>query len=149
MTKTYAESKIEMEKTNIISDPNDVLGLQYTKYKSSLYSESLSKPSSYFKLKQELEDKLKENLVSNIYKVVYELLRYGVISGDHVCGFLDDARNNPRIPGVPSSKVNELSLSITATMNDFIDSVINLLMPPSFLQLAENKLTIKSEASVL
>ena len=46
MTKTYAESKIEMEKTNIISDPNDVLGLQYTKYKSSLYSESLSKPSS-------------------------------------------------------------------------------------------------------
>ena len=70
MTKTYAESKIEMEKTNIISDPNDVLGLQYTKYKSSLYSESLSKPSSYFKLKQELEDKLKENLVSNIYNLV-------------------------------------------------------------------------------
>ena len=29
MTKTYAESKVEMEKTNIISDPNDVLGLQY------------------------------------------------------------------------------------------------------------------------
>ena len=25
MTKTYAESKVEMEKTNIISDPNDVL----------------------------------------------------------------------------------------------------------------------------
>ena len=149
MTKTYAESKIEMEKSNIISDPNDVLGLQYTKYKSSLYSESLSKPSSYFKLKQDLEDKLKENLVSNIYKVVYDLLRYGVIGGDHVCGFSDQAQNNPRIPGVPSSKVNELSLSITATMNDFIDSVISLLMPPSFLQLAENKLTIKSEASVL
>ena len=149
MTKTYAESKIEMEKTNIISDPNDVLGLQYTKYKSSLYSESLSKPSSYFKLKQELEDKLKENLVSNIYKVVYELLRYGVIDGDHVCGFYDEAKNNARIPGVPSSTVNELSLSITATMNDFIDSVISLLMPPSFLQLSESKLTIKSEASVL
>ena len=66
MTKTYAESKVEMEKTNI----NDVLGLQYNKYKSSLYSESLSNPSSYFKLKQDLEDKLKENLVSNIYKIV-------------------------------------------------------------------------------
>ena len=118
MTKTYAESKIEMEKTNIISDPNDVLGLQYTKYKSSLYSESLSKPSSYFKLKQELEDKLKENLVSNIYKVVYELLRYGVIDGDHVCGFYDEAKNNARIPGVPSSRVNQLSLSITATRSE-------------------------------
>ena len=42
MTKTYAESKVEMEKTNIINDTNDVLGLQYNKYKSSLYSESLS-----------------------------------------------------------------------------------------------------------
>ena len=69
MTKTYAESKVEMEKTNIISDPNDVLGLQYNKYKSSLYSESLSNPSSYFKLKQDLEDKLKANFVSNIYKI--------------------------------------------------------------------------------
>ena len=58
-----------MEKTNIISDPNDVVGLQYNKYKSSLYSESWSKPSSYFKLKQDLEDKLKENFVSNIYKI--------------------------------------------------------------------------------
>ena len=67
MTKTYAESKVEMEKTNIISDPNDVLGLQYNKYKSSLYSESLSKPSSYFKLKQDLEDKLKEYLVKAIF----------------------------------------------------------------------------------
>ena len=71
MTKTYAESKVEMEKTNIISDPNDVLGLKslYNKYKSSFYSESWSKPSSYFKLKQDLEDKLKENFVSNIYKI--------------------------------------------------------------------------------
>ena len=105
MTKTYAESKVEMEKTNIISDPNDVLGLQYNKYKSSLYSESLSKQSSSFKLKQDLEDKLKANLVSNIYKIVYELLRYGFISGDHVCGYLDDAKNNPRIhPRVPIVK---------------------------------------------
>ena len=42
MTKTYAESKIEMEKTNIISDPNDVLGLQYTKYKRDRKSTRLN-----------------------------------------------------------------------------------------------------------
>ena len=66
MAKTYAETKLDMEKTNIVSDPNDVLGLQYKKYQSSLYSESLSKPSDNFKLKQELEDKLKEKLVSDI-----------------------------------------------------------------------------------
>ena len=110
---------------------------------------SLRKPSSYFKLKQELEDTLKERLVGDMYKVVYELLRYGVIDTTHVCGYTDDATNFPWIPGVPSSKVNELSLQITATLNDFMDSVISILMPPSFLQLAEGKLAIKSEASVL
>ena len=49
MAKTYAEKKLDMDKTNIISDPNDVLGLQDKKYQSSLYSESLRKPSEYFK----------------------------------------------------------------------------------------------------
>ena len=139
MTVKFDAAKAEMEKFNIISDPNDVLGLQYTKYKSSLYSESLSKPSSYFKLKQELEDLLKERLVGDMYKVVYQLLRYGTIDTEHVCGYTDDAKNFPRIPGVPSAKVNELSLQITATLNDFMDNIISILMPPSFLQLAESK----------
>ena len=149
MAKTYAETKLDMEKTNIVSDPNDVLGLQYKKYQSSLYSESLSKPSDYFKLKQELEDKLKEKSVSDMYKVVYSLLRYGVIGNDHVCGFTDAAKTLPRVPGVQSSRVNQLAMQITATLDDFMNEIIAILMPPSFLQLAESKLTIKSEASVL
>ena len=149
MAKTYAEKKLDMDKTNIISDPNDVLGLQDKKYQSSLYSESLRKPSEYFKLKQDLEDKLKEKLVGDMNKVVYSLLRYGVVGDDHVCGYTDATKNIPRIPGVPSSRVNELSMQITATLNDFMNEIIAILMPPSFLQLAESELTIKSESSVL
>ena len=69
----------KMEATDVKSNPNDVLGLQYNKYKNSLYASSLSKPSEYFKLRGDLEDTLKTELVSDMFTTIYELLRYGTI----------------------------------------------------------------------
>lgn len=60
----------------------------------------------------------------------------------YVCG--EDDSNNERIPGIPSSRANEISLQITATLDDFISEVVELLMPPSFLQLANNELALKT-----
>ena len=138
-------SKIdEMKLTDIKSDPSDVLGLQYNKYKNSLYSDSLSKPSAYFELKGKLEEALKTELVSNMYKVIYELLRYGQINGKSVCGA--DAAGKDRIPGVPSAIVNKMSLQITKTFDDFMDEIIAILMPRNYLELAKNKLTEKSNS---
>ena len=134
MSKSVADMKI----TDVKSDPNDVLGLQYNKYKNSLYSDSLSKPSEYFKLKGELEEKLKTELVSNMYKTIYDLLRYGLIKEKNVCG--------DRIPGVPSAIVNKMSIQITKTFDDFMDEIIAILMPPNYLELAKNKLTEKSNS---
>ena len=137
-------SKIDdMKLTDVKSDPNDVLGLQYNKYKNSLYSESLSKPSVYFKLKGKLEERLKTELVTNMYKTIYDLLRYGIINGDPVCG-KDGA--NDRVPGIPSAIVNKMSLQITKTFDDFMDEIIAILMPPNYLELAKNKLIEKSNA---
>ena len=147
MATTYDDTKALMDRTNVMVDPNDALSLQYKKYKNSLYAQSLAKPSEYFKLKGELTETLKTKLVTQMYKTVYDLLRYGSINVGgtmtQVCG--QDSDGSDRIPGVPSSRVNELSLQITATFDDFMEEVINILMPPSFLQLAESKLTQKSE----
>ena len=130
-----------------MSDPNDVLNLQYKKYKMSLYSTSLAKPSEYFKLKEQLTDKLKTKLVTDLYLTVYSLLRRGVIieGGNEVfvCGKNDDGTD--RVPGYASAEVNKISLQITATFDDFLEDIINILMPPSFLQLADNQLVKKSE----
>ena len=147
MSKSYSDAKEAMDRTNVMVDPNDALSLQYKKYKNSLYAQSLAKPSEYFKLKGELTETLKTKLVTELYKTIYDLLRYGAINVEgvmvQVCG--QDSDKKDRIPGVPSAKVNELSLQITATFDDFMEEVINILMPPSFLQLAESKLTQKSE----
>ena len=60
-----------------------------------------------------------------------------------VCGKNEDGTN--RIPGYPSAEVNKLALQITATFDDFLQDIINILMPVSFLALAENKLAQNSE----
>lgn len=130
--------------TDIVTDPNDILALQYNKYKSDLYGNALSKPSEYFKLRGDLEDKLKTTLVTNMYKTIYELLRYGCIDSVCVCG--KDANAVDRIPGYPSAKVNALSMKITSQFNSFMDEIIEILMPPSYTDLATTKMAVKSEA---
>ena len=134
----------KMEATDVKSNPNDVLGLQYNKYKNSLYASSLSKPSEYFKLRGDLEDTLKTELVSNMFTTIYELLRYGTIKGTNVVGV--DDNGSERIPGYPSANVNALSQKITKTFDDFMDEIINILMPPSYMELAKNKTIVKAEA---
>ena len=138
---------IELRKTDVKSDPNDILGLQYNKYKNSLYAQSLSKPSEYFDLRGKLEDKLKDKLVTSMFTTIYDLLRYGLIGTECVVG--QDSSSGTaenRIPGYPSANVNALSLKITKTFDDFMDEIINILMPPSYMELAKNKTIVKAEA---
>ena len=138
---------IELRKTDVKSDPNDILGIQYNKYKNSLYAQSLSKPSEYFDLRGKLEDKLKDKLVTSMFKTIYDLLRYGLI--DDVCVVGQDLSSGTaldRIPGYPSANVNSLSLKITKTFDDFMDEIINILMPPSYMELEKNKTIVKAEA---
>ena len=53
---------------------------------------------------------------------------------------------NERVPGYPSANVNALSLKITKTFDDFMDEIINILMPPSYMELTKNKSIVKAEA---
>ena len=68
---TPYEVAIEKKGFDTMSDPNDVLSLQYKKYKNSLYAASLAKPPDYFKLQGELSGKLKTKLLTDLYLTVY------------------------------------------------------------------------------
>ena len=148
MSKSYDDAKEAMDRTNVMVDPNDALSLQYKKYKNSLYAQSLAKPSEYFKLKGELTETLKTKLVTQMYKTIYDLLRYGAIDVKgvmtQVCG--KDSNDNDRIPGVPSAKVNELSLQITATFDDFMEEIIKyfqIFVLAYSLQAVKTKVALK------
>lgn len=103
---------------------------------------SLSKPSLYYELQERVTEEIKNKLVTNLFKDTYELLRYGIIDGKNVLG--DDLP----APGVPSLKVNQLAISITSTLNSFVDEMLELLLPKSFLSLADNRLRLQSEITI-
>ena len=122
---------------------NDNLGLQYKRFRKSLYSLSLSKPSVYYDLQEKVTNQIKTRMVTSVYKDVYELLRFGKIN--EVSIFHD---TNVPPCGVPSNKVNELAMSITQTLDSFCDELIELILPKSFLSLADNRLRVQSEINI-
>ena len=122
---------------------NDTLGLQYKSFRKSLYSLSLSKPSVYYELQEKVTNEIKKKMVTSVYKDVYELLRFGKINEKSV---FHDTNIPP--PGLPSTKVNALAMSITQTSDNFCDELIELILPKSFLSLADNRLRVQSEINI-
>ena len=145
MTTVNAKLLAEMEKDKDESiNVNDVLGLQYQRYRKSLYSLSLSKPSVYYELQEKVTNEIKERLVSTMYKDIYDLLRFGKIGTKSIF----ELQQSIPPPGVPSNKVNALAMSITQTLDNFCDELIELILPKSFLSLADGRLRVQSEINI-
>ena len=81
-------------------------------------------------------------LILSLY-LSLKLLRFGKINETNIF-----VGTNIPPPGVPSSKVNSLAMSITQTLDDFCDELIELIMPKSFLSLADGRLRVQSEINI-
>ena len=135
-----SDIKIETEaRFAIRSSPNDLLSLDYNKYKNSVYALSLAQPSQYFKLREECENALIDSVLTDLYDKIYTVLRDGKINNKTVT---DD-----RFPGHPSNLTNEICLSVTSSLQRFlIDEVLEKLFPANNLSLASAKLIAQNNA---
>ena len=134
----------EADKEAVRRNPNDVLGIQFNQYKNTVYSASITDPSTYFKKRNEMEILLKEVLVTNMFNTIYDLLRYGIIkdkNGVEIKVCIGEA-----VPYYPSNLVNDEAQKITATFNEIIDDIIKILMPADYEDIAKDKLRIKARA---
>ena len=135
-------AEMENDKDQTIN-VNDTLGIQYKRFRKSMYSISLSKPSVYYELQEKVTNEIKKKMVTSVYKDVYELLRFGKIDKKSIF-----ANTDIPPPGIPSNKVNELAMSITQTLDGFCDELIELILPKSFLSLADGRLRVQSEINI-
>ena len=134
-----SDTKIAVEKlTEIKSSPNDILGLDYGRYKQSMYAMSLSTPAAYFTMREEISVALTEDIVTSIYNKIYLLLREGKINTKSVTG--------DRYVGYPSNKVNEMALSVAASMETFLTDCIEIVLPQNYLSLSANKMIAQTNA---
>ena len=134
-----SEEKVKLEQlTEIKSSPNDILGLDYGRYKQSMYAMSLSNPSAYFEMREKISTLLTEDIVTSLYNKIYLLLREGKIGKDSVTG--------DRFVGYPSNKVNSMALSVVSSMEVFLNDCIEIVLPSNYMELSANKMIAQTNA---
>ena len=134
-----SEEKVKLEQlTEIKSSPNDILGLDYGRYKQSMYAMSLSNPSVYFEMREKISTLLTEDIVTSLYNKIYLLLREGKIGKDSVTG--------DRFVGYPSNKVNSMALSVVSSMEVFLNDCIEIVLPSNYMELSANKMIAQTNA---
>ena len=138
MSKSTPEKvKLEAE-TQIKSSPNDILGLDYGRYRQSIYALSLTMPAEYFDMRQKISTGLTEDIVTSIYNKIYLLLRQGKIANVSVTG--------DRFVGYPSNKCNEMALSVASSLEAFLNDCIEIVLPQNYLSLSANKMIAQTNA---
>ena len=134
---------IKDDPTAVKRNPQDILGLQFSQYKQKVYSLSITNPTEYFATREKMEEILKRVLVTNMYDVIYNLLRYGIINDN---GTETEVCIGKSKPNYPSNLVNDEAIKISATLNTIIDDIIDIIHPSDYEALALDKMRIKAKA---
>ncbi len=131
---------------NQIIDPEDYLGLQYQKFQSTIRQKALSDPKGYFAIQQAVISSLKTQLVKDMYKTIYNFLRNGQsLGGDDISESAIPPAEKLGIVGMPTQLINQEALNITSTLNDFIDDLVEKILPTNYTKLAEAKTAIQAQ----
>ena len=134
---------ITADPTAVKRNPQDILGLQFSQYKQKVYSLSVTNPTEYFATREKMEEILKRVLVTNMYDVIYNLLRYGIINDN---GTEKQVCVSSASPFYPSNMVNDEATKISATLNSIIDDIIDIIHPSDYEALALDKMRLKAKA---
>ena len=127
-------------------DTDDVLGFGYQEYISAVRAKALTSPASYYTMRRLVLQKVKKDAVGNLYKTLFNVLSLGRDIANHPIG---DLGKNELIPCFPSQKINDLAIKISSMLADKLNSVINIILPEDFEQIASSKLSLKGRASII
>jgi hypothetical protein len=123
-------------------DTNDVLGINYSAYKTKVYALALSEPSKYYGIREKVVGAMKTAAVKNIYEIIYNFLKDGETG---TTGVNLQAMIGAK-PGYPSSKINEIALGAAESLDAIIEETLKICLPCDYNNLAQQKLTQKGAA---
>ena len=124
---------------NFQVDTSDYLGFKYEEYLNELMAIAMSKPSEYYKIRADTLKALKQDVIKAIYDTYYGLLTTGNINGNNTLGGL--------VPAYPQQKASQFSLAASKTINEILNSALEIILPANHLDVAKMKLTQKGEAA--
>ena len=131
-----ALTEAEIKKARLedkLDDPLDYLSFNYQVYCNNIYSISITEPSKYYMLRNNLSLALNTNILQGIYSTIFHLLRYGQIG--------TNMYTEGHKPGYPCEKVNKICMDISVLIKQELDKITALLLPPDNNNLANSSLS--------
>ena len=131
--------------TNFKINTSDYLGIEHEAYKTRLFQLALTKPDDYFKLREEVLEKVKRDAVEIQYEVYYNLLSEGT-----------DSTGGPIVstpyqaifkPCVPLQETNQFALKASKTIDAICEEAIEMLIPMDYKEIAEKRLKKRTEGN--
>ena len=132
-------------------DPKNILGLDYSKFKSQLLSLALAEPHTYFKLRDDVYTKIVEDSVKIQYNLYWYILKAGKtgVNADNGTGgeqitiatekYTLPGTTEKRfnfIPNLPESEINTFALEVAEAVKDIAERAIDKIMPLEIKDLA-------------
>ena len=124
-----------------LDDPLDYLSINYQAYCNKIYSLSITEPTKYYKLRNDLTLALNTEILQGIHATIFDLLRYGQI-GEKM--YTDGYK-----PSFPCEKVNKICMDISVLIKQELDKITSLLLPPDNTNLANSSLRSKNLSSMI
>jgi len=124
---------------NFQVNTSDYLGFKYEEYLNNLMAIAMSRPSEYYDMRAKTLKALKQDVIETIYNTYYGLLTTGVINGQNTL--------NSLTPSYPQQKASQFSLAASKTINEILNSALEIILPANHLDVAKMKLSQKGEAA--
>ena len=126
-------------KQNFQVDTSNFLGFEYEEYLNELMALAVSKPSEYYGMRTKVLKELKQVVITTVYDTYYNLLTTGEVNNSFPLA--------PLVPHYPQQKASQFGLGVSKTINDILNSALEIILPKNHLDVAKLKLTEKGEAS--
>ena len=135
MTSLNTAQIEEKRKVDRMDDPLDYLAVNYEIYCNQIYSLSISQPTEYYKMRNELLTGLNKKLLTDTHNIIFDLLRYGQI---------DEVKyTSTYTPSYPTELCNKISMDIAKAYQNEILKIIKFLLPPDNESLAKSSMSTK------
>jgi hypothetical protein len=118
--------------SNFKVKPKNILGLDARKTRSKLLALALSKPEDYYKLREEVIEKMTENAVDEIYNTFWSALTDGIVGGNQI----NIPGGGAFQPNLPESDVNKFALKCANAIYEISQEAVESILPNRFKELA-------------
>ena len=115
---------------NFQVNTSDYLGFEYEEYLNKLMALAMSKPAQYYDIRSKTLALLKKSVVENIYNEYYKLLTTQALPD-----------SGGLVPKYPQQKASQFALAASKTINEILNSALDIILPANHLDVAKLKLT--------